>query len=853
MSDFLLQEDGTKILQEDSSGILTVDSPTSIPIGVGILAIVGLSLGVGFHGPSTGNLTFTGYAPAIGGGSAESIPVPAGALSLQGQYVGIALGPSAPAGSLQFTGYALSIGGGATSIPIPAGSLRFSGQVLTLLPGGGIQIPAGSLALQGRYIGVQLGPIAPAGDLRFTGYAPNPNITPSGGTAIPAGSLVLRGQNLQVGFIGPPTGDLRFTGRVPAVSINPSGGAGSINIPAGALALAGQYVGVSFIGPDTGNLRFTGYASPPNVTGGNVSIPIVNGVLRYTGLALTIPGAQSIPIPAGGLRLQGRQPLVSYGAVQVPSGALRWRGYAPFALTPGSVSLTNYNVSIEGEFNGVWAAFGTDLILRDGIRWKRGNENTGPTDGVAVAGTCEFTLRNDPNCTGGRGYYSPNHTNCRPGFIFGLPIRVIYTAQGMSITRWTGKLRVIDPTEGLYGEQVTRCLATDAIDDLAESDVREVTVQINQTEDALLNAIFDVLPVESQPIDRNFDAGVDILPVAFDDVGSGSPGLSVADRVVTSARGRLFLLGDGTMRYKNRNTISTTIPAYSFSDSEAVLEVPSNLENVFNRIRLVGHPKSFSPSTIVLSTHDGTLDLDPGASVEQFLQYRDPTNPDTQIGGTGFIDPLVAMTDYVWNAAADGSGANLTGNINIVADFFITSVKLTITNTGGTKAYKQLLQVRGTGIYNYSPVTVERYESRPYGNRPVEIDLPYQDDIEVLTSGAEFIKATYIDLSAQVKSVTFYPQKSAALMLEALLLEIADVVHVVDPQILPRGAHAMISAIEMETDADGILICRLTTAPWVVDPVLFTDGVGVADVLTYSSATPESRIDFALIDYSEIA
>lgn len=735
-----------------------------------------------------------------------------------------------------------------------------------------IDILVGSLVLVGQSVGVGFG-TPPTGSVAFTGHAPVPGIISNG--PLPVGTLTLTGQSVGIGFGTPPTGDVRVTGYAPSITAS---GAGSI--PSGSLAFSGQYVAVAFTAPDTGVLALTGRdiqvvvgsatdvtrvtptgtlritgAVPTSLAGVIVDVP--KGAVVHTGYAPTIAASAldiAIVTPTGRLYYTGRvlTPAYAGGILAQSNGRLHITGYAPTVAITGA-GATNYTLTIEGEFSpGFWTPFGSDLILVDGVRWMRGTTGTGPLDTVASTGTCQFTLRNDARCSGGRGYYSPNHTNCRSGFAFGLPVRVSYTYLGVTTIRWTGKLRMIDPTSGQYGQQVTRCIANDVMGELAEFDVREVTVQINQTEDTLLNAIIDTLPAEAQPLARDFDTGLSAFPVAFDDVGTGTPGLSAVERVVTSARGRLFVLGDGTLRYLNPDTVSLTLPAYTFADTEAVITVPSDLSSVYNRVRLTGHPKSFSPAPVVLGAYDGTLALAPGETVEQWLDYSDVDNPDTAIGGHDFVDPPVATTDYLWNSAADGTGTDVTADVSVVASYFVSTVKLTVTNNGVVTAHKQLLQVRGIAIYDYGPVTIESYVARPYGNRPIDIDLPYQDDLAVLQEQSAFINVTYRDLTDQVKDITFYPQTSAALMAQAMSLELGDVVFVSDPQTLPGGAHTFIQAIEIETNQDGILTCRLSTAPWVVSPVLFDSTVGVADTLTSVDAAPESRIGFAMIGYSEI-
>lgn len=61
------------------------------------------------------------------------------------------------------------------------------------------------------------------------------------------------------------------------------------------------------------------------------------------------------------------------------------------------------------------------------MTFSRGTRGVGPEDLVAMPGTLELSLRNDAgNSAGLEGLYSPNHPNCRLGFGFGTPVRVIF-------------------------------------------------------------------------------------------------------------------------------------------------------------------------------------------------------------------------------------------------------------------------------------------------------------------------------------------------------------------------------------------------------------------------------------------
>jgi hypothetical protein len=345
---------------------------------------------------------------------------------------------------------------------------------------------------------------------------------------------------------------------------------------------------------------------------------------------------------------------------------------------------------------------------------------------------------------------------------------------------------------------------------------------------------------------------VSTFPVALDDLKSGVKGLGVVDAIITSVQGRFFFAGNGYATYINRDTLSLQIPSYIFAANEASIRVPSDLEDVFNRIRMNLHPKTYSATPIVLGKHDGAMALLAGEEREFFVSYKHPTIQDMPIGGVNFITP-VSGTDWHFTANADGTGANLTGSVTLAVSFFTTSAKFVVKNVGGVTAHKQILQGRGTGIYDLSKYFVESYTARDYGNRPTEIDLPYSDNALEAAEQVSFLNATYRDLGQQISEIIFHPQRSDALMAQACGLEISQIVGGSDPISLPGGAQAVVQNIQWTINEDKVMSCRLVTAPWIVIPTTESDTVEVDDDLVNVQAAPETRIDFALIDFSEIA
>ena len=487
---------------------------------------------------------------------------------------------------------------------------------------------------------------------------------------------------------------------------------------------------------------------------------------------------------------------------------------------------------------GAWTDVSADVVAEEGVRWKRGMTSNAPGDCVAGTGTLEFSLRNDELNSGATaGWYSPASAACRPGFTFGIPVRLVAN-DGTDRPQWRGRLRTILPDPGIYGTRRTHCTAQDCVGDLAETDVRSIAPQINKTEVQLLTALIAALPAESQPPATSFDAALDTYPYAFDDIGGGTTAMDAAKRVVASAQGLLYAKADGTLRYDNRHTAALKTSSFTFTDAllkrDDGLSVPSSLANVFNRVRVTIHPKTVDlASVVVLYAAASRVAVSPGETIEVWGSYTDPTNRTRVLGGTNFQTPLVSGTDYSGNTAADGTGADVTASVSVTATCFAADVKFTITNTGALLAYVQY-QVRGTAIYDNAPRTFESFTAESYGDRPLDLDLPYQADANIAKDLADYYKSQYLSLTGQLDAEQFFPLASATLMTQALTREIGDVITITEPQIGVANATAVILGIEIIASAGAEMLCRYLIGPRTVGSFLiFDDAVyGVFDAAT---------------------
>lgn len=473
----------------------------------------------------------------------------------------------------------------------------------------------------------------------------------------------------------------------------------------------------------------------------------------------------------------------------------------------------------------------TDDVVTEGFSLQYGIAGNGPLDRMASSGTLEFALRNDERNSASKvGYYSPQHVNVRPGFTFGIKVRVRFEFEGTSRTKFVGKLYDIDPEPGRYLGRRVFCTAYDYMYELAEHDLRSIGPQLNQTETQLMTAVLAALPVSVQPASTDFDSGLDTYPFAFDDIEGGVRAATALHKVVTSAWGRLFVKGNGTLTYLNRqDSISRTVDV-ALDNSMSGLSVPSSYTNVYDLIRVKSHPKTLSlTNTTVLASMPATSrpQFQAGESQTFWLEYRNPTDMNLKAGGTEF-QPLTGTTDYTANTLPDGTGTNQTANITVTVSAFASTAKFVVTNNSAGVAYLTSLQLRGRGIYDIDPVTVESVGSP--GTRQIDVDLPYQNDPNVAAGLADYIRNEYEVLNSQVNEVMFHA-KTAELVRHALdrepgdLIVLAETVTGVNAGVL---IHNVGLAVKAASGGGVRLECTWGLAPRVAGEQWFLDDAALS-------------------------
>lgn len=399
-------------------------------------------------------------------------------------------------------------------------------------------------------------------------------------------------------------------------------------------------------------------------------------------------------------------------------------------------------------------------------------------------------------------------------FIYSTPTLPVSPATGTitwnaSYEKFNGRIRTIAPEPGQKLSRRVRVIAQDAFSHLMESSVREIDLHVDASEATLIEAVLDALPDDAQPFARQIDEGVDVFPFAFDNVRGGVKAGGLLKDLVQSSHGLVFMKGDGTFVYKNRHSRATAQSVFTLADaSMTALEVPSSLDNVYNRARVTIHPKTIDtePNTILYAASGTPIKVGTGEEREHWGDYRDPDQTDRLIGGyfDGQPPSFVPGTDWAANTMPDGSGEDVTANVVVRVDAFASTAKFTIRNNHTTPIYlvnsagEPLLQLRGKGVFDDGPQTFEEFSEEGYGDRSVDVDMPYQDNPFIGQSAATYIQAQYKNLDKQLQAVGFFANRDATLLTQAFLRDPGDVVTISEAVTGVASIDVAIQRVELE-------------------------------------------------------
>lgn len=404
----------------------------------------------------------------------------------------------------------------------------------------------------------------------------------------------------------------------------------------------------------------------------------------------------------------------------------------------------------EGTYGGIWTDLSTDVRSTDGIQISYGINGNGPMDRLAGPGSLKFVLDNSQSNSNGQiGYYTPDHAGVRSGWFLGVKVRVsiaygslygqpLYGAEvyGEQYFEFVGWVKRINPTLDVYGDRVVQVEAGDWMDRASLIKVERIPVSLLRRSDLLIG---DVLgPLTVKPESQVLNTGQETFTSALDDLRDERTAVTEAlYRIVLSEFGYAyirnapwpggrFVFENRHLRVKDSTSLWSPVEGEFFEGS-----AEQGSELVFNIIRATAYPRSTGGGVEVLASLQASaaaIQIRPGETQKITLRYRDPSALGTRVSGQSMVTP-VAATDYNFSSSTTDSG-DLNSKVTVAVSFGANEAEYTCANIGILTCNVTKLQARGTAVRIYDPVVIIRESAASqalHGERPVDLNLPYQD------------------------------------------------------------------------------------------------------------------------------
>lgn len=463
---------------------------------------------------------------------------------------------------------------------------------------------------------------------------------------------------------------------------------------------------------------------------------------------------------------------------------------------------------LEAFLEEVWEDLTDDVLLGSVVvGW--GNKGGGVLDRVGQSGTLSFRLDNsEHNSAGQVGLYSPRHPDKRPGWKTGVQIRFTLIDGTEEIVKHRGWLRRIAPVAGDEGRGGVACISKDWLDVAARHKVKGIETLVNVTADEALAALFAQIPVP--PFATDLDVGSEEYPWTFDDL-RGASYLEAISRVVFSEHGYGYLKADGTFRLETRTArVNSAVPLYTIGRPRE-LETDESDSNAGNLVRVTIAPREPSDTPVILARLKKAVAIPPSETVRIELKYVDPDQLASWIGGTDIVTPA-PTTHYLMNTVPDGSGTNITADLDVVPEFGGDSAVLELTNNNAATGYVWKFEIEGTALLRYEPVTFEARNQDAVdevGERDIAVPMPYQDQPNVARSVADAVLVAWSD-PGQAAAVTFVAEDNDEYFEVLLSGEIGDPMAIMDPVTLPNEAF-WVNGIELRFQDGATLVTLYVT------------------------------------------
>ncbi len=382
-------------------------------------------------------------------------------------------------------------------------------------------------------------------------------------------------------------------------------------------------------------------------------------------------------------------------------------------------------------------------IMWDGVNWTDETSRLKSASGFEEMGGGLFEegiSEIDVTFYNGDHHFSLNHANCSITQEQMVPKRKMYAEIGFddeNIVRFTGYIESYVPD---IGAEEFRIHAFDKSYTL-KSEFSGYVFLLNQTPTELIEYLGNLAGIDSS--DMVLDTTTDTIGFAYFEDRSI---WFLMSEIAAAEGGRVFFDNNNKLNFWNRSHISfASTPVFTFMHDDYILRQPYEIsdKDIKNKVTVKAEARQVYEEQVVWDVDDEFKDefkrvyAHQGDDDNNLLFSVELENP-----VTSFVRPLESGVDYTANTVQDGSGSDVTHQIEFeTVGSYIKGLNFEIKNNMSSGiAYFTKLQMRGTPAKIYNRVNAQvnnEYSQGLYGIKPKDIANPYIDNYDFAISLAQ--------------------------------------------------------------------------------------------------------------------
>jgi hypothetical protein len=526
--------------------------------------------------------------------------------------------------------------------------------------------------------------------------------------------------------------------------------------------------------------------------------------------------------------------------------------------------------------NGAWSDITDDVKRNTDAEWGMGGNE--PIDFVAHPGTFEFNLDNYTV----PGKYSPDHPSALSGWKKGVPIKQVFTYEGEDYIRFRGFVGSFS-NQG-EKDEFKHVVVVDWLEYASKHPIVNPGILQNQRPSNTLETTLSLMAIKPQ--EKDFEIGVNLFVTTFDTVTSKTRAYDEAVKIALSeiapvylrknkSTGETLVLESAGSRNAQRTLTPIPLAASDsgfllkedggyllkedggkiilnqsgtlhLDDNTSILDYETeDGENVLNRFTIYALPRRIDASPVILFQLDAPLAIGSGQSIHLTGNYADP-NSGMPINAKDMITP-VATTDYeVWTED-DGSGTDLTADLDVVTSYGAEGFDHVLTNNNGNTGWITMFNCRGYGIYIYNPVEHSATDQDSIDEFETHAESITQKYKNGLVFGSFYVD-TVVDDEKQPRTVlnkTFMTaNKSASMMMAFLNLDVGDLIRITEER-TNIDKYYYIQEVIYQTRPAGIIFFE-----WIVKETL-TMALGLnRTAVEFAGGASGDGIDFGYLPHT---